>query len=305
MSAHTHQRLVRAIRGHTDDAISRSAAHSVIGVVKALGSSAGGLKVHIPDHDFLLDSDDLLVGQAVGQYDEDYGLEVGDSLLLAPLGQGDYVAVAVMATAEPTERKTGGGFNATTGLPSNSSGQNGDFAVDRIAGVIYGPKASGSWPTDPLPFNGGAGARYIYSSNTTLSDPTSGRIKFDSATLGSITSVRVSETDRDGNGLAGWIATFDDSLTLAHRGTLIVQKDGSPGTLLVLDVVGAETDAGAWDSFAVAVLASSGTLADGDFVRITFMRHGDPGATGATGPAGPTGSPGSLDIVHPFMLMGE
>lgn len=286
------ERLVRAIRGHTDDAISRSAAHGVIGVVKATGTSAGGLKVHVPDHDFLLDADDLLVGQAVGQFDEDYGLAVGDSMLLVPLGQGDYVAVSVLTTTEPTKRKTSGGANAHTGPPGPTDGDDGDFSIDPATGSVYGPKTGGVWPTAPLPFGGGAGLRYIYSSDTTLTDPTSGKVKFDNATLASVASVRISETDRDGTGLAAWIATWDDSTTTGHRGTLIVTKEGAPSNVVVLDVTSAETDAGAWDSFTVGVLASNGAFADGDQVRVLFIRTGDAGATGGAGPTGPTGPAG-------------
>lgn len=35
----------------------------------------------------------------------------------------------------------------TTGAPANGTGNNGDTALDQAAGVIYGPKAAGVWPS--------------------------------------------------------------------------------------------------------------------------------------------------------------
>jgi hypothetical protein len=98
------ERLAKALRAHTSDAIKRHGAHAVVGEVKAVGTSSGGLKVHIPEHDFLLDSDDLIVGQHVAQYDEDYGIKVGDSMVLVPAKNGDYYAVAVLTATTPTRR---------------------------------------------------------------------------------------------------------------------------------------------------------------------------------------------------------
>ncbi len=41
---------------------------------------------------------------------------------------------------------------AVTGVPSNSIGANGDYALRLDApGGMYGPKAAGAWPADPLP----------------------------------------------------------------------------------------------------------------------------------------------------------
>ncbi len=141
-----------------------------------------------------------------------------------------------------------------------------------------------------------AGLKYTYSTDTANSDPTSGKIKFDSATLASITALRVSETDGDSNGIAALIQTWDDSTTTAIRTTITMVKDGAPGNLLVLQVAGVITDNGAWDSCTVTYVTSAGSFANNDVVKILFARTGDIGATGpvgATGATGPTGVTGA------------
>lgn len=290
--------IARALRDHHERHSEQRAHHQpVIGIVKSVGGGTPGFSVVIPDSGFVLDSDDLVVGQAVAQYDQDYGIKVDDSVSLMPLANGDYVAVSVHTGTEATKRKTSGGINAKSGPPGPTDGDDGDFSIDPATGALIGPKTAGAWPSTPLPVGGGAaGAHYTYSSDIAATDPTSGKVKFDSTTLASITACRISETDADGNGLAGWLASFDDSTTTAHRGTLIVTKDGAPTSILILDVTSALTDNGTWDSFTVAVLASNGSFANGDGVHILFVRTGDMGATGtggatgATGPAGPTGA---------------
>jgi hypothetical protein len=124
-------------------------------------------------------------------------------------------------------------------------------------------------------------------------------VKFDSTTLASITSVRISETDGDGNAIAALIATFDDSTTTAHRGVLTMVKDGAPGNVLVLDVTGALTDNGTWDSFTVAYIVSAGSFTNSDTVKLFFSRTGDLGVTGATGVTGTTGPTGVTGATGP------
>jgi microcystin-dependent protein len=174
------------------------------------------------------------------------------------------------------------------GDPTGAVGPTGPTGGTGPTGAT-GP-TGGTGPTGPTgPAGSGGGSRFTYSTDTALSDPTTGKVKFDTATLASIVSCRISETDADGNAVAPWIATFDDSSTLAHRGVLTITKDGFPSNLLVLDVTGVVTDNGTWDSFAVAVLASAGSFANGDSLRVVFARTGDTGPPGPPAVAVPIG----------------
>lgn len=49
----------------------------------------------------------------------------------------------------------------TTGAPSDVTGINGDYAIDSSAGILYGPKAGGSWPSG-LDLNGADGVSNIF-----------------------------------------------------------------------------------------------------------------------------------------------
>lgn len=40
-------------------------------------------------------------------------------------------------------------YYATSGVPADTVGADGSYAVDKTTGLIYGPKASGTWPTTP------------------------------------------------------------------------------------------------------------------------------------------------------------
>lgn len=183
-----------------------------------------------------------------------------------------------------------------TGAPSAGLGANGDYYLNDANGDVYF-KASGSWSvvanikgaTGSTGSAGAAGSdgglKFTYSTNTASSDPTSGKLKFDSATLSAITSLRISETDGDGNGLASFIQSWDDS-TSAARATITLVKAGAPSNILIFQVAGPITDNGTWDSCTIAYVASSGTFSDGDVVRVLVSRTGDKGDTGATGSTG-------------------
>lgn len=165
------------------------------------------------------------------------------------------------------------------------------------------------------------GFRYTYSTDVEATDPGAGKLKFDKATLSEAIALRISETDADGNALAAWLATLDDS-TNAIKGTIILRKVGEPKAFAIFNVSGALVDNGTWDSIAVTYVLSVG-LANNDEVILDFIRAGDKGAeggkgekgekgaTGATGPAGgalerdsvaeSAAGTGTLEWEHPFV----
>jgi hypothetical protein len=77
-------------------------------------------------------------------------------------------------------------------------------SVDNAPSVIYGPKAAGVWPAgiSVVGTNGTngdqgykAGLRMTFNSGTDTTDPGAGKFKFDSATLASITTLRIDDVD--------------------------------------------------------------------------------------------------------------
>ncbi len=147
-------------------------------------------------------------------------------------------------------------------------------------GIWYTKAGSGSGTPgrDPL-------FKYTYLTNTSSSDPGSGKLKFNNATLASATALYISETDGDSNALATWLATWDDS-TSTVKGTIVIFKDQAAANFMVFNVTGTITDNGAWDTFTVAYVASGGSFADTDTIKLFFFPKADKGDTGATGSAG-------------------
>lgn len=136
-----------------------------------------------------------------------------------------------------------------------------------------------------------AGYSYTYSTNTASSDPGSGKLKFDSTTFASITRLRISETDADGNGIFAFLTTVDDP-TSTIRGHILMRKEGSAAFAL-FTITGALTDNGTWDELVIALVTSAGSFVDLDAVTLNFSRTGDKGDTGAGGATGSTGSTGN------------
>lgn len=130
-----------------------------------------------------------------------------------------------------------------------------------------------------------AGLKYTYNTGTS-GDPGSGKFGFDTVTLSAIATFRISETDGDGNGISAYIATWDDSTTTGARTTISVLGDGAPTRILVFLITSAITDNGAYDSFSVTYITSSGSHANNDVDKMFQDRTGDKGATGTTGSNG-------------------
>lgn len=83
-------------------------------------------------------------------------LHLSDTTLTGSQGGLGAVAslVAALVKLGAIDGTTAGGSSSgslntiltTSGVPSNASGNNGDYAIDPAAQIIYGPKAAGVWP---------------------------------------------------------------------------------------------------------------------------------------------------------------
>lgn len=133
-----------------------------------------------------------------------------------------------------------------------------------------------------------AGLKYTYSSNTGLSDPGAGFLKFNNNPISGASALYISETDGNSNALAAYFATWDDS-TSTIRGNLLIRKDNDPSIFAVVNITGSLTDNGAWDQFNITPVVVTGTLLNNDVVKIEFIPKGDKGDTGAAGVAGASG----------------
>jgi hypothetical protein len=130
--------------------------------------------------------------------------------------------------------------------------------------------------------------KYTFDSSTTMADPGAGEIRFDNATVASVTNLAMDATSADtGNpDVSDLIASIDDGSNDTHEGYVTIRKSGTPATFACYSVTGAVTDSTGWLQVPVTHVASNGTISNTDTLYISFVRTGAKGATGATGPAG-------------------
>lgn len=131
------------------------------------------------------------------------------------------------------------------------------------------------------------GLAYSFStSTTTTSDPGAGVIRFNNATLASVTEIAIDDLDANGADLSVYILSWDDALS----GKLIIQNRTAPANVAIFTVSGSSTDESGWTRLAVTYVTSNGSFAASAPLAVSFAT---PGATGATGAAGATGSAGA------------
>jgi len=128
---------------------------------------------------------------------------------------------------------------------------------------------------------------YDFSTTTAMADPGSGNVRFNNATVASVTAIAIDDLDKNGVDQSAYIALFDDS-TNTVKGTLVFRTGG--GDVATFNITGL-TDNTGWFQIAVTHVASSGTFADGEDTFIGFTRSGDKGADGAG--SGDVSGPGS------------
>lgn len=127
-----------------------------------------------------------------------------------------------------------------------------------------------------------AGIPYKWNTSTASTDPTTGHVKVNHATLASATELYISEVDDDGNAMAALLATWDDS-TSTIRGRLLLQDPDTPTNFAIFDLTGTRTDNGLWDTFSITPVTSGGTLTNNLPLRAFFIPKGDKGDAGDAG----------------------
>jgi hypothetical protein len=119
-----------------------------------------------------------------------------------------------------------------------------------------------------------AGIEYIFDTGVVDSDPGAGKIKFDNATIGSVTFVYIDNVDASAINQTAWYDTFDDSTSTVIKGQLIFNTFNLGS--VVFDVTGAVTIASGY--YKIPVTYVSGTIPTADTVLFAnFYRVGDVG----------------------------
>lgn len=125
-----------------------------------------------------------------------------------------------------------------------------------------------------IPRGADAGIKWLYDSTTSMADPGTGDIRFNNATLASVTAIAVSATG-SGSDVSDYVATWDDS-TNTVKGHILIREEA--GSVIAVFTVSAVTDNSTWLQLTVTYVAGSLTLTAGDPLYVTHVRTGDAGA---------------------------
>jgi len=101
---------------------------------------------------------------------------------------------------------------------------------------------------------------YAFSTTTTMADPGSGNVRFNNATVASVTAIAIDDLDGNGVDQSAYIALWDDS-TNTIKGTLVFRTGG--GDVATFNITGL-TDNTGWFEVAVTHVASSGTFSNAE-----------------------------------------
>lgn len=138
-----------------------------------------------------------------------------------------------------------------------------------------------------------AGVTYNFDTTTTDSDPGSGKIRFNNATVASVTSLYMDNLESGGGDVSSFLDTWDDSTNTSLRGIVVIRKISDKTKFAIFSVTGSVTDGTGYRKIAVTYITANGTFSASDAVSVEFARTGNKGADGAgsgtvVGPASAT-----------------
>lgn len=209
----------------------------------------------------------------------------------------------------------GTGTTGATGVagPTGVTGATGPAGTGTTGATGVAGPTGVTGATGPTGVTGArGGSSFTFSTTTTDSDPGAGVLRYNNATIGSVTQLFIDDVNTGGTDLQAWYATWDDS-TDGSKGYVIVQpRDSTAGWQNIFLVTGAVTDDTGY--FKIPVSYVSGTLPSNNAeITVDFYRTGNvgttgptgvTGVTGATGPAGVTGVTGATGVAGPTGVTG-
>lgn len=152
---------------------------------------------------------------------------------------------------------------------AHTSASSGTFAADRTANPTY-------WVTfgydlqDP-------GFGFVFSTTTTDADPGAGVVRFNHATLGSVTKLFIDNVDELGVSVAGWLDSFDDVANAGVRGVIKIEEQSVLTNWVLFNVTGAVTDKTGYREIIVEHRTGAAAFGDTANIRVMFVPAGADG----------------------------
>ena len=254
--------------------------------IKIPVSDATGTTVDLPTETLrankaiVFDSDGD-VGISVDNY-VDQVATVATSATAAATSATAAATSATAAATSATASSTSATASSTSATASSTSATSSSTSATASAASATASEASA----------GALAWKYTFDNSTTMADPGTGDIRFNHATLASVTAIAIDATSADtGNpDVSDLIASIDDGTNSAHEGYIFVRKSGTPATFMAYNVTGAIVDNTGWLQIPVTHAGSGGSLSAADTLYISFARSGNVGPTGSTGSTGAQGA---------------
>ena len=128
--------------------------------------------------------------------------------------------------------------------------------------------------------------KYTFSTSTTIADPGAGALRYNNATVASVSEIAIDDATADSQDIEAYILTWDDS-TSTIKGTLRLIEVGTPANFAIFNITGLTNGSG-FTTLNVSHVDSANTFGHGDSIRVMFDRTGLKGDTGSTGSTGST-----------------
>jgi hypothetical protein len=190
---------------------------------------------------------------------------------------GDIGPTGIQGLTGPT------GDTGPTGA-TGPQGVTGDTGPTGLTGPAGATGATGPQGDRP-------GFLYTFSTSTSSGNPGSGVLKFNNATLASVTEIILSTTTADSLGISDILDLIDDSTSTDKARVSIRSNANGDASFFSFLVTSVTTHANYYEL--------NGTYVDGaafsnsESIVFDFYQTGDIGATGPTGPTGPSGTAGA------------
>ncbi len=176
------------------------------------------------------------------------------------------------------------GVQGATGAqgPQGNQGAQGAQGPQGTQGVQGAQGAQGSAGTNGTNGTKG-GVPYTFSTTITDADPGNGVIRYNNATIGSVSTIFIDNNDSNSNVQTTWYDTWDDS-TNTQKGYLVISGASSTSTVVNVWSVTAVTAASGY--YKITVSHISGSLpTNGEALSLEFSRTGNVGTQGSAGPS--------------------
>ena len=171
-------------------------------------------------------------------------------------------------------------------VASNTLFDSGEILVlyASFVGDVGATGSTGSAGSNGTDGNNG-GLNYTFSTTTTDADPGAGIVRYNNATLASVTEIYIDNADSDTNDVSAFLDTWT-------AGTLLV-RDGTTATKYAIFTVTGVADSTGYRTLTVSHVDSGTLPSDAASLVVEYAQKGATGATGAAGATGATGAAGA------------